>query len=158
MITLNESTGISIFTWFLVRVNIDNFSEATRCIKHKRKILDRFLTVVTRLIVIDIAPLTALFCNCPFSDLQLPAVKRLVSIPSVCWFSVINQWLNVWFVRLLCKSPSWFLKSLKLFSFYLGNFKILKNALGQFIPNHPPKHVITSTNVQLKSPSQACDY
>ena len=30
--------------------------------------------------------------------------------------------------------------------FYSGNFKIFKNALGQFIPNCPPKHVITSTN------------
>ena len=28
------------------------------------------------------------------------------------------------------KSPSWFLKVLKLPLFYLGNFKILKNALG----------------------------
>ena len=27
-----------------------------------------------------------------------------------------------------------------------GNFKILKSALGQFIPNYTPKHVITSTN------------
>ena len=44
------------------------------------------------------------------------------------------------------KSPSWFLKKLKLPSFYSGNFKIFKNALEQFIPNRPPKHVITSTN------------
>ena len=43
-------------------------------------------------------------------------------------------------------SPSSFLKILKLPSLYLGNFKIFKNALEQFIPNHPPKHVITSTN------------
>ena len=28
----------------------------------------------------------------------------------------------------------------------MGNFKISKNALGQFIPNLPPKDVITSTN------------
>ena len=27
-----------------------------------------------------------------------------------------------------------------------GNFKILKSALGQFIQNYTPKHVITSTN------------
>ena len=27
-----------------------------------------------------------------------------------------------------------------------GNFKILKSAPGQFIPNYTPKHVITSTN------------
>ena len=31
-------------------------------------------------------------------------------------------------------------------TFYSGNFKIFKNALGQFIPNCPPKHVITGTN------------
>ena len=42
------------------------------------------------------------------------------------------------------KSPSW-LKILKLLSFYSGNFKIFKNALGQFISNRPPKNVITST-------------
>ena len=63
---------------------------------------------------------------------------------SVCWFGVItgNQMFgsgNFW-----DKSPSWFSKILKLPSFYLGNFKILKNALVQFIPNRPPKHVITS--------------
>ena len=34
---------------------------------------------------------------------------------------------------------SWFLKILKLSLFYSGNFKIFKNALGQFIPNCPPK-------------------
>ena len=44
------------------------------------------------------------------------------------------------------KSPSWFLNNLKLPSFYSGNFKIFKNVLGQFIPNRPPKHVITTTN------------
>ena len=37
---------------------------------------------------------------------------------------------------------------LKLPSFYPVNFKIFKNSLGQFVPNHPPKHVITSTNLQ----------
>ena len=44
------------------------------------------------------------------------------------------------------KSPSWFLEILKLPLFFWGNLKIFKNALGQFIPNRPPKHVITSTN------------
>ena len=33
--------------------------------------------------------------------------------------------------------------------FYTDNFKIFKNALGQFILNHPPKHVLTSTNSTL---------
>ena len=32
---------------------------------------------------------------------------------------------------------------------YSGNFKIFKNTIGQFIPNRPPKHVITSTNYGL---------
>ena len=44
------------------------------------------------------------------------------------------------------KQPSRFLKNLKLPSFYLGNFKIFKNALRQFIPNRAPNYVITSTN------------
>ena len=44
------------------------------------------------------------------------------------------------------KSPLWFLKILNLPLFSLGNFRIFKNPLGQYIPNHPPKHVITSTN------------
>ena len=42
--------------------------------------------------------------------------------------------------------PLIFLKILKLLSFYSSNFKIFKNALGQFFPNLPPKHVITSNN------------
>ena len=47
------------------------------------------------------------------------------------------------------KLPTRLLKILKLPSFYSGNFKISNNALGQFIQNHPPKHVITSTNHTL---------
>ena len=48
------------------------------------------------------------------------------------------------------KSPLSFLEILKLPSFYWGNFRIFKTALGQFITNCPPKHVITSTDT-LKS-------
>ena len=44
------------------------------------------------------------------------------------------------------KSLSRFLKNLKFPSFYSGNLKIFKNALEQFIPNRPPKQVITSIN------------
>ena len=44
------------------------------------------------------------------------------------------------------KSFSWFLKILKLPSFYSRNFKIFKNTLGQFVPNCQPNHVITSTS------------
>ena len=46
--------------------------------------------------------------------------------------------------------PSWLLKILKLSSFYSGNFKNLKKALGQFIPNRSPKNMITSTNCYEK--------
>ena len=42
------------------------------------------------------------------------------------------------------KSPSWFLEILKLPLFHSSNFKIF--TFGQFIPNRPPKHVITSTD------------
>ena len=38
------------------------------------------------------------------------------------------------------KSPSWFLKTLKLSSIYLVNLEIIKNALEQFIPNIPAKY------------------
>ena len=44
------------------------------------------------------------------------------------------------------KPTSWFLKILKLISFCSSNFKIFKNAVGQFTANCPPKHVVTSTN------------
>ena len=32
--------------------------------------------LITRFIVIYVAPLAVLFCNCPLADLYLPAVKR----------------------------------------------------------------------------------
>ena len=59
---------------------------------------------------------------------------------------MITQYSHVWFGWFWDKSPSWFLKILKLPSFYSGNFQIFKNALGEFIPNRPLKYVITSTN------------
>ena len=42
--------------------------------------------------------------------------------------------------------------------FWNCNIKILKNALGQFIPNCPPKHVITSLSLicKKKQPVQIC--
>ena len=43
------------------------------------------------------------------------------------------------------------MKILKLPSFYSGNFKIFKNALGQFIPNRPLRRIITSTNGTMKT-------
>ena len=53
------------------------------------------------------------------------------------------------------KSLFWFLEILELPSLYLGNSKIFKNALKQFIPNGSPKHVVTrqtnkQTNKQTK--------
>ena len=47
------------------------------------------------------------------------------------------------------KSPSWFLKILKLPSFYSGNFKIFENAHGQFISNYPPKHAIIKAKINV---------
>ena len=43
------------------------------------------------------------------------------------------------------KSPSLFLKILE-----FNNFEFFKNLLGEFIPNRPPEHVITSTNSSTK--------
>ena len=59
----------------------------------------------------------------------------------------------VWLIRnhmfgsgnLWDKLPSGFLKFSKLPLFYSGEFTIFRNALGNFTPNRPPKHVITST-------------
>ena len=48
------------------------------------------------------------------------------------------------------KSPSWFLKILKLAWFYSGNFKIFKNTVGQFITNRPPKSHQTNKHFGLK--------
>ena len=45
------------------------------------------------------------------------------------------------------KLPSWFLKILKLPEWSE------ENTLWQFIPNRPPKHVITSTNTETTLPS-----
>ena len=41
-------------------------------------------------------------------------------------------------------------ENLKLPSFYSGNYNIFKNTLQEFIPNRPPKHVITNTNSMIK--------
>ena len=38
-----------------------------------------------------------------------------------------------------------------IFEIIFENFKILKNLLGQFIPNHPPNHVTISTNLNRTS-------
>ena len=57
-------------------------------------------TLITRLSVSDIAPLTVLFCNCTLADLQFPAVKKYCfNIKSVYWFGVINQLAHLWLGR-----------------------------------------------------------
>ena len=120
-----------------------------RLIKH----LILITLIITRLIVIDITPLTMVFCSCPLfcnyplADLQLSAVKRYYFQYKV-FVGLVLLTSNYMFHsgNFRDKSTSWFLKILKLPSFYSGNFKFFKNALGQLIPNCPSKHVITSTN------------
>ena len=84
------------------------------------------LITITQLIVINIAPLTVLFCNCELIC-NCPLLKN---ISFNFKFFVGLKWLtsnhmfglgNFW-----DKSPSWFLKILKLPSFYSGNFKFSK--------------------------------
>ena len=101
----------------------------------KPEIVKNFQTaaLITRFIVINIVPLAELFCNCPL-------FVGLVWLTSGHMFGSGNFW---------DKSPSWILNVLKMSSFYTGNFKFFKNALGQFIPNRPPKHMITSTNHEI---------
>ena len=96
--------------------------------------------IITRLIIINIAPITELFCNWPLicNCLLLKVCVRLVRLTSNRMFGSGDFW---------DKSSSWFLKILKLPSFHSSNFKFFKNALGQFIQNCPPKHVITSTTL-----------
>ena len=104
--------------------------------------------IITRLIVISIAPLTELFCNCRLTDLLLPAVKRYQFqykvFVGLLWLTSKNK---VGSGDFWDKSPSQLLKILKLPSFHSGKFKIFGNAFERFIPNHPPKHMITSTNL-----------
>ena len=72
-----------------------------------------------------------------------PGIKLLTVSIQKCLSSASNHMFgsgNFW-----NKSTSWFLKILKLPLFHPGYFKIFKIALGQFIPNRPPKHLITST-------------
>ena len=56
----------------------------------------------------------------------------------------------IWFGTFLGKITLVIFENLKLSSFYSGNYKLFKNALAQFIPNRPPKHVVISTNSMIK--------
>ena len=49
---------------------------------------------------------------------------------SVCWFGVINQLPHNIEVALILP----------------GEFQNFQNAFGQFMPNGPPKHMITNAN------------
>ena len=82
-------------------------------------------------------------CTINGGILELVVVKRyyfqykmfvsLVWLNSNHMFGLDNFWH---------KSPSLFLKSLKLPSFYFVNFRFLKSSCGQFIPNHPSRVLI----------------
>ena len=115
--------------------------------------------LITRLIEIDIAHLTVLSCNCPLADLQLSALKRYQfqykDFVGLLWLTSNHMFVSGDFGD---KSTLWFLKNLKLPSLYLVNFKIFKKALGQFIPNHPPKHVITSTSSMFDELKEVKDF
>ena len=107
----------------------------------------QFHSIIARLIiVIDIAPLMMLFCNCllfcncPLVDCNCLLLKY-ISFNTKCFYRWFLCSANFW-----DKSPLQYLEILKLPLFYSGNFKIFKNALGQFIQNCPPKHMITSRN------------
>ena len=85
--------------------------------------------LITPLIVIKIAPLTQLFFNCLLLY-NCPLLKDIsfnTMFVSLVWLTSnhILGFDNFW-----DKSPAWFLKTLKLPSFYSGHFKTSKNALG----------------------------
>ena len=85
--------------------------------------------LITPLIVIKIAPLTQLFFNCLLLY-NCPLLKDIsfnTMFVSLVWLTS-NHILG--FDTLWDKSPAWFLKTLKLPSFYSGHFKTSKNALG----------------------------
>ena len=87
----------------------------------------------------------SLICNCPlliYNQFQCKVFVGLVWLTSNRMFGLGDFW---------DKLPSWFLKNLILPSFNLDNFKIFKNVVGQFLPNLPHKHVITSASFHFSS-------
>ena len=79
----------------------------------------------------------SLICYCPLlNDISFKVFVGLVRLTSNHMFRSGDFW---------DKSCSYFLKILKLPSFKSRNVNIFKNALGQFIPNCPTKHVGFST-------------
>ena len=94
-----------------------------------------FFLLIARFIVIDIAPLTVLFCSCPLFCNWPPLICNCpllkdVSSNKKCLFDVLTS------DHMLSSGDFWY-KSLSQFL--------------KIIPNRPPKHVITSTNVNKKA-------
>ena len=104
----------------------------------------KIMLLITRLIEIDTVPSTVLFCNArllicnclPLKDINFNAKCVLVCV----WLTSNHMFVSGNFGN---KSPSWFLKNLKLPSFYLDIFKNFEKC---------------TRTIYLKSPSQACDY
>ena len=89
---------------------------------------------------------------CPFCTPHLwYRYKRLVELCIRSYFNFIHKIS----ILLLAASQPYniveFLKILKLPSFYFGDFKLFKNALGQFITHRPSKHVITSNGIRTRN-------
>ena len=89
---------------------------------------------------------------CPFCTPHLwYRYKRLVELCIRSYFNFIHKIS----ILLLAASQPYniveFLKILKLPSFYSGDFKLFKNALGQFITHRPSKHVITSNGIRTRN-------
>ena len=101
------------------------------------------ISIITRMFAINIARLTELLSNFPLSDLQLPAVKKYKfqykGFVGLMWLTSYHMLGSG---DSCDKSPSWFLKILKLPKFYSGNFKIFK----------------MHSAIYPKSPSQTCGY
>ena len=122
----------------LISPNQSGFKPGDSCINQVLAITH----IITRLIVIDIASLTVLFCNCRLFC-NCPLLKDISFNISIQVFADL-----VWLTKSIraifgINHPRDYWK------FWNWNFKILKNALGQFISNNPPKYVIISTNIQI---------
>ena len=147
--SFEKSVSNEMFTFFieneLISPNQSGFKPGDSCINQVLAITH----IITRLIVIDIASLTVLFCNCRLFC-NCPLLKDISFNISIQVFADL-----VWLTKSIraifginhpdlsqnFESDYW--------KFWNWNFKILKNALGQFISNNPPKYVIISTNIQI---------
>ena len=71
----------------------------------------------------------------------------MVSVQSIYWFGVINQSPHVCFGKFLGEITHVIFENLKIVLLLLGQFQNPQKCTRKFIPNRPPKHVITSTNI-----------